>query len=118
MIAEDDGPICELLNAILSSLGVRNVVQVHNGIQAYEEAAIRQYDLILMDVSMPQLSGIDSYRKIHAVYPQQKVVFVTGLYDEDMIGYLVKKENAFGYIKKPFDIQLIRDLIMCISQCP
>ena len=66
---------------------------------------------------MPVLSGIDAYKMIKEEKPQQKVVFITGIFYEDQIKELVDKENAYGYIKKPFDIKEIKTLLYSIASC-
>lgn len=111
LIADDDPSVRELLMVIVSSLGVSAVDYASNGDEAWQMAAERDYSVVFMDVSMPVLSGIEAHKKIKESKPSLPVVFITGTFDEESIIGIIEKENAFGYIKKPFNIAEIESLL-------
>jgi two-component system chemotaxis response regulator CheY len=59
-------------------------------------------DIILLDVIMPIMNGIDALEKIRAHLPQTLVMMVTGNDDESVVNEAIKK-GASGYIVKPFN---------------
>ncbi len=116
LIADDDLSIRELLKTILVSMGISHCDMAANGEEASERAISGNYDLIFMDVSMPVLSGIDAFKRIKAIKPSVKVIFITGLYQEDEIVEKLYEENAYGYIRKPFNIAEIKKIIAGVAQ--
>ncbi len=117
LIVDDDDAIRQFFKTLLQSLGIKSITFATNGFEAYSLCKNNTYDIIFMDVSMPVLSGIDAYRMIQDENPDQKVVFITGIFYEDEIKEIVDKHNAFGYIKKPFDIKEIKSLLYSIASC-
>lgn len=115
LIVDDDDAIRDLFKTLLQSLGISAITFATNGYEGYSLCKENQYDIVFMDVSMPVLSGIDAYKMIKDENPSQKVVFITGIFYEDQIKELVDKEQAFGYIKKPFDIKEIKSLLFTIA---
>lgn len=82
----------------------------------YEESIqiIRNYspDIILLDIIMPEINGIEILKKIKFLYPNQLIIMITGAGTiETAISSI--KEGAFDYLTKPFDINEIR---RCISK--
>lgn len=117
LIVDDDEAIRDLFKTLLESLGITSVSYSSDGYNGYTLCKENDYDIVFMDVSMPVLSGIDAYKMILSEKPQQKVVFITGIFYENQIKELVDKEKAYGYIKKPFDIKEIKALLYRISSC-
>ncbi|HQQ49911.1 MAG TPA: response regulator, partial [Spirochaetota bacterium] len=117
LIVDDDEAIRDLFKTLLQSLGIATISFATNGYEGYSLCKDSTFDIVFMDVSMPVLSGIDAYKMIKEEKPQQKVVFITGIFYEDQIKELVDKENAYGYIKKPFDIKEIKTLLYSIASC-
>lgn len=115
LLADDEGGIRDLLKAILTSAGVTSIETAANGAEACQRAAQREYSAIIMDVSMPVLSGIEAFKKIKSARLSARIIFITGLYEEGEIAGMVSGESAYGFIKKPFNISEIRSPIERIS---
>ena len=72
---------------------------------ALSKAVISRYDIAVLDVKMPAMSGIDLKKKLHDIAPDMKFIFVTGHgSDED---YTIGSKESFGYIIKPFKIETL-----------
>lgn len=103
LIADDDDEIRELLEFDLSSSGY-NVNAVKNGLEAYNETILSNYDLVILDVMMPKMNGFDACLKIKEKNPNLPVLLLTakGTIEDKTAGF-----NAFAddYLVKPFDIQ-------------
>lgn len=96
----DDHPLyLEGLRNLLASRGFQVVGQAHDGIAAIEKARALQPELILMDVQMPRLDGIEATRRIKAEQPDIKILMLTmGSEGETLLAAI--KNGACGYLLK------------------
>jgi CheY-like chemotaxis protein len=111
VLAIDDDPM--VLAAIRRTLGEHEVVSLDDGRQALTLlAGDRAFDVILCDVMMPNLSGVELHEQLAAVAPllQQRVVFLTGgAFTERTRDFLDRVPNR--RLDKPFDIAELRALV-------
>lgn len=70
-----------------------------NGIEAIEKARDLLPDIVLLDVSMPIMSGTRAAKAIRAVAPETKIVFLS-MHDSPTVGEMVKMAGADGFISK------------------
>lgn len=100
MIAEDDTALrrslVELLNLEEDLVVVSNV---GNGAQALAEAGVLKPDVILTDIDMPQVTGIELTREIRKMLPDLAVVVLTKFGDDDNV-FSAIKAGAIGYVLK------------------
>jgi DNA-binding NarL/FixJ family response regulator len=105
LLVVDDAPLFRAgLTAALKGAGYRVVGEAADGEGAVAVAETEQPDIVLLDLLMPGMSGIDVLEKIHAVSPRSAVVLLTGSEsEEDLVAAI--KGGARGYILKdmPFD---------------
>lgn len=103
LIADDDDEIRELLEFDLSSSGY-NVNAVKNGLEAYNETILSNYDLVILDVMMPKMNGFDACLKIKEKNPSLPVLLLTakGTIEDKTTGF---NAMADDYLVKPFEIQ-------------
>jgi DNA-binding NarL/FixJ family response regulator len=76
LIADDHAMLAEGIARLLSA-DYQVLGMVANGRQLVSDAARLNPDLVVLDISMPELNGIDAARQLHRVCPRSKVVFVT-----------------------------------------
>ncbi len=100
LIIDDDKLVCSSLKIILSSDS--NITVCGNGFNG--EEAIKLYqetnpDILLMDIRMEPMSGLEAGEKILAEYPEAKILYLTTFLDDD---YIIKALNigAKGYMLK------------------
>lgn len=103
LVADDDRDVRLVLIAILEAAGYE-ATEAANGIEALHMVGADRPDLILLDLSMPKLDGMETIRRLKAD-PQTAgipVVMVTASGDEDMARQAVAA-GAFAYVVKPWD---------------
>ncbi|HQV58317.1 MAG TPA: response regulator transcription factor [Ilumatobacteraceae bacterium] len=103
VVAEDDPKQAELLRSYLERDG--HVVAVaHDGSVAIDEVRTRRPDLLILDVMMPRVDGLDVCRVIKAELPKTAVIMVTArVADDDQI--LGLDLGADDYVTKPYSIR-------------
>lgn len=104
LIADDERYELELLTEIVSDRFSREVQTrtAENGRQAVEAATLWGADIVLMDIEMPALNGIEAAKRILGQRPDCKVIFVTA-YSLFSYAYEAVKLGAIDYILKPVD---------------
>ncbi|MEJ2554794.1 MAG: GAF domain-containing protein [Anaerolineae bacterium] len=104
LVVDDEATILELVDRLLTRQGYE-VETAEDGAEAVKRILQDEYDIILLDMLMPQKGGIDTYREIVERRPElaSRVIFATGdLATEDTRAFL--EETRAGYIAKPFDL--------------
>lgn len=103
LIVDDNHDISELLSIFLKSKGFDTVV-INDSKIALEHLKEENYDVTILDVSMPQLSGIDIIRKLERkdILREKKIIILTaaGLSSRQIIN-LQQKEGIHRCLKKP-----------------
>jgi DNA-binding NarL/FixJ family response regulator len=79
-VADDFEPIRRLISSTLKSTpDMRVICEVSDGLEAIRKAAELQPELILLDIGLPKLNGIDAARQIRELAPKSKILFITHL---------------------------------------
>jgi two-component system, NarL family, response regulator DegU len=99
MLADDHRMIREGLRSSLSELGFTVVGEARNGSEALDLAAALRPDVVLMDVTMPELDGVEATRQIKARQPDVKIVVLTMHADHDILTQAIRA-GANGYLVK------------------
>jgi len=107
LIADDHQVVRDGLSAILQTKDDIVVVgEARDGMEAVEKARQLQPDVILMDISMPRMNGVEATRVLKEQVPHSKIVVLTMYEEEEYIFDLVKTGVA-GYLLKNSDSALI-----------
>lgn len=99
-IIDDEPIIHEVLGDLLTAEGY-DIESSLNGEEAIEKYAPDVYDLILLDLLMPGMNGIDVLKKIKKIDPQAVIIIITA-YASVESAIAAMKIGAFDYIQKPF----------------
>ncbi|MDF1537125.1 MAG: response regulator [bacterium] len=103
LIVEDDALVRSMVADHLRSRGVR-VTQAKDGFEALELLSDSSYDLILTDIVMPRMDGIEMLRRLRLRLPDQAVMIMTSSHD---VAHSIEamRLGAADYILKPMDLQ-------------
>lgn len=100
LLIDDDIEFTELLKELLSLEGF-NITVAHNGQQGLDELANHSYDLVLLDVMMPVLNGIETLKLLRKKYSLP--VLMLSAKDDDIDRILGLELGADDYLPKPFN---------------
>jgi DNA-binding NtrC family response regulator len=109
LVVDDDYHMRLALKESLAKAG-HSVQLAEDGAMGAEEAKKRSFDLIITDVKMPRVNGIDFLRQAKECQPYTPVVLITA-YGTVQDAVRVIKEGAFDYILKPFDIETLYGVV-------
>ena len=103
LLVDDDTTFCELIGDVLQFEGYK-FSSAHNGKNALSKIASGNYDLLLLDLDLPDISGIDVLKEACLNRPNLPIVMVSG---QGTIKYAVQavKLGAHDFIEKPIDAQ-------------
>jgi two-component system, NarL family, response regulator LiaR len=100
LICDDQAIVCEGLRAILEGVQQIEVVGIaNNGVDAIELTRTTQPDLVLMDLKMPRMNGIQATKAICEQFPAVRILVLT-TYDEDAWVIDAIRSGAAGYVLK------------------
>jgi two-component system, NarL family, invasion response regulator UvrY len=100
LIADDHAIIRHGLKQIIEESGeMRVVAEADSGIDALRKIRGNDCDVVLLDISMPDMSGIDVLKQIHAERPQLPILILS-IYPEDQYATRLIKAGAAGYMTK------------------
>ncbi|MFP8954611.1 response regulator (plasmid) [Natrialbaceae archaeon A-arb3/5] len=86
------------------------VSEAEDGAEAIEVAETHELDVIIMDIVMPGVDGIEATATIKEMHPDVKVIFCTSVTQQERMKPAIEA-GADGYIKKPFENSTIQDAV-------
>ncbi len=113
LLVDDSLIIRRSLRKIFEDVGHTIVNEAKDGMDGYVKYQKHLPDLVTMDITMPDMDGITSVKKIIAEYPQAKIIMITSHGQENMVIDAIKA-GAKGYILKPLNKDKILEIIESI----
>jgi DNA-binding response OmpR family regulator len=109
LVVDDEPEMRALLDEFLAPKGYR-VSAAADGAAAVREVLKEAPDLVLLDIDMPRLDGIETLRAIRGVAPDVRVVMISGKASLDTAKRALVY-GAFDYIAKPFDLDHLSEVV-------
>ncbi|MFQ6121476.1 MAG: response regulator [Dehalococcoidales bacterium] len=109
LIVDDNISLCKTMSFVLGRKGY-TVATAKDGLEAIAKVKEKPYDIIFMDIKMPLMNGVETYKRIKRVRPQAVVIMMTAYAVEDLVQEALQ-EGAYGIIYKPLDIEKVLALI-------
>ena len=109
MIADDDRSMAKTLCAILRRQGWQ-AVEVHDGRAAVAAADATRFDVVLMDVKMPGLNGVEAFRAIRQSQPHTPVILMTAYAAPELLAD-AEREGVLRILPKPIPWGTLTDLL-------
>ncbi len=108
LVIDDDAVACEFLQEALHISGYE--VDYFTSAKACLSAGLLGYDLLLSDIRMPEMDGLDFLRKVHKTRPELPVILMTAFGSLETTMEALR-EGAWDYISKPFSPEDIRQMV-------
>jgi DNA-binding NtrC family response regulator len=109
LIAEDDDVARRSLANVLVKEGLC-VLQAENGQQAVDHFKQNKVDIILLDIKMPKMDGLDALRQMRQLNDDFETIILTG-YGDEMTAIAALRQGAMSFIRKPIDLEEVLALI-------
>ena len=109
LVVDDNQDLLDTFAMILKRRGF-SVETAGNGVSAVAKFKDQSFDVTLMDIVMPEMNGVDAFKKIKEMQPGASIILMTAYSDEDLI-QSARNEGAHQIIHKPIRIDQLIELI-------
>ena len=104
LVVDDDEAIRDTLYELLSQQYLCQTAETAE--QALARLEVASYDVVLTDISMPGLSGLELLGHVRQKYPDTPVIIISGISDKEHAQGLIRL-GAFEYLLKPFRLEVV-----------
>jgi two-component system nitrate/nitrite response regulator NarL len=115
LVADDHSLFRDGLVSLLEAAGFHVVAQAGGGAAAVEAALRLRPDVILLDIAMPGVNGLDALRQIRAQWPEAQVVMLTAS-DDDANLFAAVEAGARGYVLKSVQSDEFVDMLAGLAR--
>jgi CheY-like chemotaxis protein/anti-sigma regulatory factor (Ser/Thr protein kinase) len=116
LIIDDDPAVLNLLRAALERKHIASAACA-TGSEAVALVASEPFDVILLDLGLPDIHGLELIHQLHELAPAARIVIITADTTSETLLQAIR-EKAFEYVCKPFDIQDVIDTVQRASSTP
>jgi len=112
VVVDDEPAVCEVVADMIEYAGHEIVGTGRDGVEAVALAKQLQPDLVVLDILMPRMNGVDALKVILGAKSAKRVLLMSGAYRslgvkrED-----VMREGAAGFVEKPFNVSELFELL-------
>mgnify|MGYP000844650183 CR=1 FL=1 len=109
LVADDEANIRLLLEEVLTEEG-HQVVTVASGREALRKALKEEYDLLIFDIKMPEMNGLEVVERLRELKKDTPVI-VCSAYKHLQDDYVVGTSGVYAYITKPVNLNELRETV-------
>ena len=110
LIVDDAAFMRMMIKDILTKNGYEVVAEAANGVEAVELYKSHQPDLVTMDITMPDMDGIEAVKQIKAIDPNAKIIMCSAMGQQSMVMDAIRA-GAKDFIVKPFQAERVLEAI-------
>ena len=110
LVIDDELSLCEVIKDFLDSLGYQTYMAI-DAIQGLEMIEREKPDVVLLDILMPEVSGLECLQRIKKSRPNTIVIIISGMQDEELAKSAIR-HGAYDYITKPFDLDFLENNLL------
>lgn len=110
-LIEDEELVCELLSEFLSGMeGIKFLGDARDGASAIDKCRQLQPEMIILDLRLPEISGLDVLKMLHRELPKTKVIIFTGSLSEETL-HTTLENGAVAYVEKAYGLEELQKAI-------
>lgn len=110
LIVDDERIILDVLEKMISNLG-HNTTVSNTGIDALKKFQNNNFDLVFVDLIIPDINGLELIKKFKKEKPEQKIILITGMGGDCGINhYKLNEKNIDSVLFKPFSFNKLKSL--------
>jgi two-component system response regulator AtoC len=109
LVVDDEEGFRNLLRWELESLNI-DVETAENGAEGVRKASATLFDVIITDITMPEMDGLKLLEKIKKIAPETEVIIATGFGAVETAVYAMK-HGAYDFVLKPFDLDRLKQKV-------
>jgi two-component system OmpR family response regulator len=109
LVVDDEPTVREVLAVHLATLG-HAADTAEDGARALDLARRTRPDVVLIDIMMPGMNGIETLRRLRALLPKAGFVMISGA-DDQNLAIRALELGAFDYLRKPFDLDYLERIL-------
>lgn len=106
---EDDAAVAETLREIIESWG-HSVETSKSGKNALQKVIKKMFDLVLLDIFLPDINGVELIQKLKDVWPEIRIVTMTG-HNSRELEMEVRSQGIIYYMIKPVNIKNLKEIV-------
>ncbi|MCX7970158.1 MAG: response regulator [Negativicutes bacterium] len=114
LIVDDSKVTRGLLQLYLNKLGVSDIEQVADGVEAFGKIKRKKFDIVFLDIGLPLVSGLEILRKIRSELAEESkdthIIMCTGANDEASVREAIG-HGVSGYLLKPFSMERLAEVL-------
>lgn len=110
LVIDDEVEITSLLKKFLEKEGYE-AITANSAKEGIEKLQTEKPNVILLDVRMPEMNGLDAMKRIREIDSNVAVIMATAVVDDKVVAEVVKMK-ATDYIVKPFDLDYLRKVLL------
>lgn len=114
LVVDDEFGDRETLKVVLEDKGYR-VATARDGSEAILMVRERHYDIIFLDVRLPDMNGVETYEQVKQIDPRATVIMMTGYSEEELVERAIN-QGAYTCIHKPYDMERVITLVEDIAR--
>ena len=117
LTVDDSALMRRIIKSTLRKAGYTEIYEAVDGVQAIEKYNLIRPDLTLLDITMPNMNGLNALKAIRAADPNANVVMCTAMGQENMVVEAIRS-GAKDFIVKPFKPERILNMVATIVGKP
>lgn len=110
LLVDDEGSIRRSIKDFLTDRITCDIYEAENGLDALEKIEHNKIDLLVIDIKMPGISGIDVIKKVKSVAPDLPILVMTK-WDSSHVIDEAMKQGAIDYVPKPISMTVLNPKI-------
>lgn len=112
LVIDDEEPVREAVNDILEIEAIR-VITAATGLEGVEifQQQHREIDMVLLDLSMPGIGGVETFRRLYKIDPTVPILLSSGYTQAEVDGQFTEERPA-GFLQKPYSANVLVEEVM------